>query len=249
MANGCVSARDAIKRLSADRARLLLIVSLVCVHNSSRIRDRCNATVLEAQRAVLARAQGTGVPKARPTPWVQDHPSTLFLISPSPVRATRQIFDNRYHALMPQSLTRVHIHLIFSTKHRLPVLHDDVRESLHRYAAAVLQNIECPPLLINSVEDHIHILHELGRTISISKAVQELKTSTSRWLKTQSAPLSDFAWQSGYGAFGISCSNVDAICTYIADQHEHHRTTTFQDEFRAFLDRHGVAYDERYVWD
>lgn len=150
---------------------------------------------------------------------------------------------------MPQSLARVYIHSVFSTKHRLPILRDDVRESLHRYAATVLQNIECPPVLINSVEDHIHILHELGRTISVSDAIQEVKTSTSRWLKSQSARLSDFAWQSGYGAFSVSCSNVDAVRAYIADQRGHHRTSTFQEEFLAFLERHKVKYDERHVWD
>lgn len=150
---------------------------------------------------------------------------------------------------MPQSLSRVYVHLIFSTKHRLPVLHDDVRESLHRYAATVLRNIDCPPVLINSVEDHIHILHELGRTISISDAVQNLKTSTSRWLKTQSGRLSDFAWQSGYGEFSVSRSNLDEVRAYIANQREHHRVTTFQDEFLAFLERHEVEYDARYVWD
>lgn len=150
---------------------------------------------------------------------------------------------------MPQSLARVHIHLIFSTKHRLPVLLDDVREPLHRYAAGVLKNLACPALLINSVEDHIHVLCELSRTVAISDAVQEVKTSTSRWLKTQSVPLSDFAWQSGYGAFAVSYSNVDAVRAYIANQREHHRATSFQDEFRTFLERHGISYDERYVWD
>lgn len=150
---------------------------------------------------------------------------------------------------MPQSLAQIYIHSIFSTKHRLPILHDDVRESLHRYAATVLQNIECPPVLINSVDDHVHILHELGRSISISDAIQEVKISTSRWLKSQSPRLSDFAWQSGYGAFSVSCSSVDAVRAYIADQREHHRTTTFKDEFLAFLERHDVDYDARYVWD
>ncbi len=141
------------------------------------------------------------------------------------------------------------MHLIFSTKHRLPVLHDDVRESLHRYAATVLQNLNCPPLLINSVEDHIHVLFELSRTASASDTVETVKTSSSKWLKTQAPRLSDFAWQTGYGAFAVSLSNVDAVRAYVANQREHHHATTFQDEFRAFLERHGVSYDERYVWD
>lgn len=150
---------------------------------------------------------------------------------------------------MAQSLARVHIHLIFSTKNRLPLLHDEVREPLHRYAAGTLKNLNCPPTLINSVDDHVHMLFELARTLSISDAVEEIKTSSSKWLKAQSVRLSDFAWQSGYGAFAVSFSNIDAVRAYIANQREHHRATTFQGEFRAFLNRHDVKFDERYVWD
>ena len=96
---------------------------------------------------------------------------------------------------MPQSLACIHVHLVFSTKHRAPLLREGVRDSLHRYMAVVLQNLECPPTLINSVEDHVHILFELGRTVAISKAVEEVKKSSSKWLKTQGAGFADFAWQ------------------------------------------------------
>ncbi|MEA5556252.1 IS200/IS605 family transposase [Nodularia spumigena] len=150
---------------------------------------------------------------------------------------------------MPQSLARLHVHLIFSTKHRLPVLDEAVRDPLHRYAAVVLKNLECQPILINSVEDHVHMLFELARTVAISEVVEDVKKFSSRWLKTQSGALSDFAWQAGYGAFAVSYSNLPEVRAYIADQREHHCTRTFQDEFRAFLTRHGVDFDERYVWD
>jgi REP element-mobilizing transposase RayT len=150
---------------------------------------------------------------------------------------------------MPQSIARVNIHLIFSTKHRAPFITDDVRPALHRYLAATLREINCPSALINSVEDHVHILFELHRTITIAKAVEEIKKSSSKWLKTQAPALATFAWQSGYGAFSVSESNVDTVREYIARQQEHHQRKSFQDEYREFLSRHNAEFDERYVWD
>jgi REP element-mobilizing transposase RayT len=150
---------------------------------------------------------------------------------------------------MPQSLARLHVHLVFSTKNREPVLHDAVRASLHAYMATVLQNIECPTVLINSVADHVHLLFELGRTVSVSEAVEEVKKSSSKWIKTQGPEFAGFSWQAGYGAFAVSESNVASVRAYIARQQEHHRKKSFQDEYRAFLERHRVAFDERYVWD
>jgi REP element-mobilizing transposase RayT len=150
---------------------------------------------------------------------------------------------------MPQSLARLHIHLVFSTKDREPVLHDIVRDPLQRYMATVLQNLGCPPVLINSVADHVHILFELGRTVAVSTVVEEVKKTSSKWIKTQGSEFAGFAWQAGYGAFAVSESNVVAVRKYIADQQEHHRQKTFQEEYRAFLDRHEVAFDEKYVWD
>ena len=150
---------------------------------------------------------------------------------------------------MPQSLARLHIHLVFSTKNREPLIADPVRDSLHRYMASVLQNLGCAPVLINSVEDHAHLLFDLARTISISQAVEDVKKSSSKWIKTQGPEFAEFAWQAGYGAFAVSESNVETVRAYIANQREHHRTKTFQEEYRAFLERHNVAFDERYVWD
>ena len=150
---------------------------------------------------------------------------------------------------MPQSLARLHVHLVFSTKYRQPLITDPVRDALHAYMATVLKNIGCAPVLINSVEDHIHILFDLARTVSISQAVEEVKKSSSKWIKTQGTEFASFAWQAGYGAFAVSESNVPAVRNYIARQQEHHRRKSFQDEYRVFLERHGVAYDEQYVWD
>ena len=150
---------------------------------------------------------------------------------------------------MPQSLARLHAHLIFSTKNRGDILTDNIRESLHRYMATVLQNLGCAPILINSVEDHVHILFDLARTVTMSETVEDVKKSSSKWIKSQGPEFANFAWQAGYGAFAVSESNVPEVRDYIARQKEHHRKTSFQDEYRAFLKRHGVVYDERYVWD
>jgi putative transposase len=150
---------------------------------------------------------------------------------------------------MSQSLARLHIHLIFSTKDRERILSDRVREAFHAYTATVLQNLKCQPMLINSVEDHVHILFDLARTVAVSQVVEEVKKSSSKWIKTQGPEFSGFAWQAGYGAFAVSESNVPDVRAYISNQAEHHRKRSFQDEYRAFLDRHGIAYDERYVWD
>lgn len=150
---------------------------------------------------------------------------------------------------MPQSLARLHVHLVFSTKNRDPVITDAVRDSLHGYMATVLQNLGCAPVLINSVEDHIHLLFDLSRTVAVSQVVEDVKKSSSKWIKTQGPEFAGFAWQSGYGAFAVSESNVAGVRAYIANQREHHRKKTFQEEYRQFLEKHRVAFDERYVWD
>lgn len=150
---------------------------------------------------------------------------------------------------MPQSLARLHIHLIFSTKNRENLITDEVRPPLHAYMASVLQNLGCHPVLINSVGDHVHLLFDLARTVAVSQAVEDVKKSSSKWIKTQGPGLSTFAWQSGYGAFAVSESNVEAVRKYIAKQEEHHRQKTFQEEYREFLVRHEIPFDEKYVWD
>lgn len=150
---------------------------------------------------------------------------------------------------MPQSLAHLHIHLIFSTKNREPWISDAVRDSLHAYMASVLKNLACVPVLLNSVEDHIHLLFNLARTVTISQVVEDVKKSSSKWIKTQGPQFHAFAWQSGYGAFAVSASNVENVRDYIAHQREHHRTKSFQEEFRQFLERHRIVFDERYVWE
>lgn len=151
---------------------------------------------------------------------------------------------------MPQSLAKVVLHIIYSTKNRTPWLKDaEIRRELFAYKATVLKGLECPPLLINGVEDHIHILCLLSRKVAIKDLIEESKTSTSKWIKTKGPDYRDFYWQNGYGVFSVSESNVEDVKRYIATQEEHHKKISFQDEFRRFCERHGIPYDERYVWD
>jgi REP element-mobilizing transposase RayT len=147
-----------------------------------------------------------------------------------------------------QSLANLLTHLIFSTKNREPFLADkDLRQRTHAYLAAVLKDLQCPALVIGGVADHVHILCRLAKTQSISGIMEHLKASSSKWLKTQG--IRAFSWQRGYGAFSVSQSHVASVVSYIQKQEEHHRTITFEEEFRLFLKRYRVAFDERYVWD
>jgi len=150
---------------------------------------------------------------------------------------------------MPQSLARMPVHLIFSTKNRLRSIPDDLRDQLHRYAAGIINNHGCHSLLINSVEDHIHVLFDLGRTVTLSKMVQEVKTATSAWIKTKGPQHRLFAWQSGYAGFAVSPGDIRSISDYISGQREHHRRESFQEEYRRFLTEYGIDFDELYVWD
>ena len=150
---------------------------------------------------------------------------------------------------MPQSLAKIYLHLVFSTKNRESTIADAAREELHAYMATVLANLGCHANLINSVEDHVHILFELARTVAVSQVVEDVKKSSSKWIKTQPGISAAFAWQSGYGIFSVSQSNVEAVRAYIANQREHHRKQSFQDELRALFTKHQIAFDERYVWD
>lgn len=151
---------------------------------------------------------------------------------------------------MPQSLANVLLHVVFSTKNRAPFLKSpELRQELHGYMVGTLQGIECPSLIVRTVEDHLHCLLNLSRTMTIAKLIEHMKTESSSWLKRQGTDLENFYWQAGYGAFSVSQSNVERVKAYIANQEEHHRRVAFQDEFRELLRRHEVEFDERYVWD
>ena len=151
---------------------------------------------------------------------------------------------------MPQSLSAVYLHLVFSTKERRAFLRDKpLGDSVHAYLGGISKQLDCPPIRVGGVEDHVHVLARLSRTITQAEWVKELKRVSNLWLKEQGRDFADFQWQGGYACFSVSQSNLTQVAEYIARQEEHHRKVTFQDELRALFRKHGIEFDERYVWD
>ena len=153
---------------------------------------------------------------------------------------------------MSQSLSQIWVHLIFSTKHRKPFLKDpDIRKQMHNYLATLCNQQRSQPLIVGGVEDHVHLLINLHKNQSLSVTVEKIKKYSSKWIKSLADAdnnLDQFYWQNGYGAFGVSRSNIEKVKFYIENQEEHHRKLSFQDELRKIFASCGVAYDERYVW-
>lgn len=150
---------------------------------------------------------------------------------------------------MPQSLSKIYIHLIFSTKDRERTLPDEIRPDLHAYLGGIFKGLGCSPMEINTEPDHLHALFLLSRTKTVSDVVGHVKKSSNDWLRSQGPQFAGFFWQAGFGAFSVSQSQVEEVRTYIRNQSEHHRVKSFQDELRAFLKAYEVEFDERYVWD
>jgi putative transposase len=138
------------------------------------------------------------------------------------------------------------VYAVFSTKDRTPWLTPEIRQELHPYIVGVLANIGCPSIQTGGVEDHVHILFRLPRTVSLAQVIEKTKTSTSKWMKNKHA---NFAWQAGYGAFSVGTGEADRIVGYIQSQEEHHRNVSFQEELRGLLLEAGLEFDERYLWD
>lgn len=151
---------------------------------------------------------------------------------------------------MPQSLSQIYLHLVFSTKNRAPFLHDEqVREDLFAYLTGTCRNLESPSIQIGGVKDHVHILCRQSKNVALATLVRELKRESSKWVKEQQPKLKAFYWQHGYGAFSVSPSHIEALRQYIRDQEEHHRTESFQDEFRRLCRKYGLDLNEAYCWD
>ena len=150
---------------------------------------------------------------------------------------------------MPQSLSRVIIHLVYSTKHREPLITPNIDAEMHRYHAGTLTGLGCLPIRVGGADDHIHLLFALGRTITIAKTVEKLKTGSSVLIKERNPRFDAFHWQGGYGAFSVAETDIARVAAYIDRQREHHQTISFQEEYLALLKEYGIAYDERYVWD
>ncbi len=147
---------------------------------------------------------------------------------------------------MSQSLVQIYAHLIFSTKQRRPFLRKQNRlQRMHAYLFGACENLRCSPIAVGGVEDHVHILCRLAKTVCVSDLVRDLKRESSKWVKTEYPELAAFQWQTGYGAFSISPTHVNQLCQYIATQEEHHKTVSFQEELRRLCQKYGVEIDER----
>ena len=150
---------------------------------------------------------------------------------------------------MGQSLVKNYIHIIFGTKHRAPLIYQPVQNELYRYIGGICREMECYSVKIGGYTDHVHILCLLSKKITLMKLLEEVKSHSSKWMKTKGPELKNFYWQDGYGAFSVNPSQIDRVIAYIENQNEHHRKKTSQDEYRAFLKKYKVEFDERYVWD
>lgn len=143
----------------------------------------------------------------------------------------------------------MYVHIVFGTKGHSPFIQPPVEPELFAYRGGTIKQVGGIPYIINGTADHVHILSSLPRTISLSKYIEEIKRPSSHWIKTKDGMYQKFAWQNGYGAFSVSSSKMDSVKRYIAGQKEHHRQVTFKEEFLAFLQKYGIEYDERYLWD
>ena len=150
---------------------------------------------------------------------------------------------------MGQSLVKNYIHLVFSTKYREPLIDEAIESELYAYLGGICNQLECQPIKIGGFTDHIHILCMLSKKTALMKLVEELKSHSSKWIKTKGENYRNFYWQGGYGAFSVNPAEMDVVVRYIENQKEHHRKKIFQEEYRGFLKKYEVEYDERYVWD
>ena len=150
---------------------------------------------------------------------------------------------------MAQTLTSLLVHIVFSTKHRVSIITPEIEPELFAYIGGILKNNSSPLLAAGGTSDHIHLLVSQSKNIALSLLIQDVKKDSSIWIKTQSEIFKDFHWQDGYGAFSVSKSEVPRVKLYIANQKEHHRKQTFQEELINLLEEHGIKYDERYLWN
>jgi putative transposase len=193
--------------------------------------------VLSAKGAAIIRSLG-----ATPQEISTSHKSAL----------KARFIPKLFHAIivtMPQSLSKVIIHVIFSTKNREPWLDSTIRPRMHAYLATICRDLGGEASRVGGVADHVHILTTLSRTLSQAQMIEAIKKPSSKWIKALDARYRGFFWQRGYAAFSVSPSQLDAVLQYVERQEEHHRTRTFQEEYRELLRRHLLEFDERYVWD
>ena len=157
--------------------------------------------------------------------------------------------QNKNDIIMAQSLSNIYVHIIFSTKYRQKLIKPEIEDELYKYLGGICKELECYPIKIGGHIDHVHILSSLSKKITLIKYLEEIKKSSSKWIKTKGNFYKDFYWQNGYGAFSVSPPQADNIKQYIETQKEHHKNMTFQEEYIAFLNKYKIDYNEKYLWD
>lgn len=150
---------------------------------------------------------------------------------------------------MPHSYSQLLVHAVFSTRQRQPLIRAEWQARLYGYLAGITTEMRGHLIRSGGIADHVHLLIHLPASLAVSDAIRLLKTNSSKWVHETFPDAADFAWQGGYGAFSVSMSMRDTLIGYIDRQEEHHRTQTFQEEYLALLRKHGVDFDERYLWD
>lgn len=150
---------------------------------------------------------------------------------------------------MPQSLSKVYVHITFSTKGRINLIDENIQERLFDYLGGICRGLDCNPVKIGGYQNHVHLLCTLSRKITQAELLEQLKRQSSKWIKSIDKKYHNFFWQNGYGIFSVNPSEIQTVEKYISNQKEKHRIRTFEEEFRAFLKKYHVEYDERYVWD
>ncbi len=148
---------------------------------------------------------------------------------------------------MPQSLVKNYIHIVFSTKRRFPFIDEQIKSELFSYLAGICKNKESYPIAVGGHVDHIHILCLLSRKIALMSLIEELKSHSSKWIKSKGEQYENFYWQNGYGGFSVKSSDVNVVTNYIQKQDEHHKIVPFKKEYINFLNNYNIEYDERYV--
>ena len=150
---------------------------------------------------------------------------------------------------MGQSLVKNYVHIVFSTKYRQPFIHEKIEEDLFAYMGGICNNLECHVIKIGGYRDHVHILCMLSKKIALMKLLEEVKSHSSKWVKSKDKNLTNFYWQDGYAAFSVNPRGVERVASYIAGQAKHHGKHDFQDELRGLFKKNKMEFDERYVWD
>ena len=150
---------------------------------------------------------------------------------------------------MSQSLSKLIVHIVFHVKHNSCLIRRDDKHELYAYMGSIIKDNDSIPIIINGVENHVHILTVMSKNIALAKLVEEIKRHSSRWIKSKDDHYTNFKWQGGYGGFSVSQSVFEITKRYIENQEEHHKKMDYREEYLMFLQKYGLEYDERYLWN